>query len=139
VWLVVLFSDQLDLQVDEFGVGLFLGFVQLAEGLELIQGVVEFAQASQQFTCEVASDLALVGLLLFVVDDVAADVPRSRQVYFYPVLAGVLENGAAGYRFQYFPDYCRVFRIDEEDHFTRLLKTCTTETIGGVTVREIPS
>jgi serine/threonine-protein kinase HipA len=32
---------------------------------------------------------------------------------------------------------CRVMRIDERDHFTRLLKTCTTETIGGVTVKEI--
>jgi HipA-like protein len=34
---------------------------------------------------------------------------------------------------------CRVLRIDEEDHFTRLLKTCATETIGGVTVKEIES
>jgi HipA-like protein len=30
---------------------------------------------------------------------------------------------------------CRVFRIDECDHFRRLVKTCSTETIGGVTVR----
>jgi len=33
---------------------------------------------------------------------------------------------------------CRVLRIDEEDHFTRLLKTCEAETIGGVTVKEVP-
>lgn len=32
---------------------------------------------------------------------------------------------------------CRVLRIDERDHFTRLLRTCATETIGGVTVREV--
>ena len=32
---------------------------------------------------------------------------------------------------------CRLLRIDEDDHFTRLLKTCTTETIGGITVREV--
>jgi serine/threonine-protein kinase HipA len=32
---------------------------------------------------------------------------------------------------------CRVLRIDEDDHFTRLLKTCEAETIGGVTVKEI--
>src|SRR6266699_1374111 len=25
---------------------------------------------------------------------------------------------------------CRLLRIDEDDHFTRLLRTCTTETIG---------
>lgn len=33
---------------------------------------------------------------------------------------------------------CRVLRIDEEDHFTRLLKTCEAETISGVTVKEVP-
>lgn len=31
---------------------------------------------------------------------------------------------------------CRLLRIDENDHFTRLLRTCATETIGGVTIRE---
>jgi HipA-like protein len=31
---------------------------------------------------------------------------------------------------------CRLLRIDEADHFTRLLKTCAVETIGGVTVEE---
>lgn len=33
---------------------------------------------------------------------------------------------------------CRLLKIDEHDHFTRLLKTCGAETIGGVTVHEIP-
>jgi len=33
---------------------------------------------------------------------------------------------------------CRVLRIDEHDHFTRLLKTCSVETIGGVTIQELP-
>ena len=32
---------------------------------------------------------------------------------------------------------CRILRIDEDDHFTRLLKTCARETIGGVTVEEV--
>ncbi len=32
---------------------------------------------------------------------------------------------------------CRVLKIDENDHFTRLLKTCQAETIGGVTVKEV--
>ena len=32
---------------------------------------------------------------------------------------------------------CRLLRIDEDDHFTRLLRTCTTETIGGITLKEI--
>jgi serine/threonine-protein kinase HipA len=34
---------------------------------------------------------------------------------------------------------CRVLRIDETDHFTRLLRTCEAETIGGITVREVAS
>jgi serine/threonine-protein kinase HipA len=105
---------------------------------------------------------------------------RRANVYCRGILAGILEKGAAGYRFQYVPEYlsnsagpaislsfpkkeapfqsavlfpfffgllaegdnkavqCRVLRIDEQDHFTRLLRTCTVETIGGVTVREIP-
>lgn len=32
---------------------------------------------------------------------------------------------------------CRMLKIDEDDHFTRLLKTCIAETIGGVTIKEI--
>ncbi|WP_165074628.1 HipA N-terminal domain-containing protein [Paludisphaera rhizosphaerae] len=34
---------------------------------------------------------------------------------------------------------CRALKIDEDDHFTRLLKTCEVETIGGVTVEEVAS
>jgi serine/threonine-protein kinase HipA len=33
---------------------------------------------------------------------------------------------------------CRLLKIDENDHFTRLLKTCATETIGGITIKEAP-
>jgi HipA-like protein len=105
---------------------------------------------------------------------------RRANVYCRGILAGLLEKGSAGYRFEYVPEYlrnsacpaiglsfpkkeavfesavlfpfffgllaegenkaiqCRILRIDEEDHFDRLLKTCATETIGGVTVREVP-
>jgi len=31
---------------------------------------------------------------------------------------------------------CRDLKIDENDHFTRLLKTCSTNVIGSVTVQE---
>jgi len=31
---------------------------------------------------------------------------------------------------------CRTLKIDERDHFTRLLKTAHTETIGAITVQE---
>ena len=106
---------------------------------------------------------------------------RRANVYCRGVLAGVLSEDQAGYRFQYAPEYlgkggashpaislsfprreaafaspvlfpfffgllaegddkalqCRVLRIDEDDHFTRLLRTCEAETIGGVTVQEV--
>ncbi len=32
---------------------------------------------------------------------------------------------------------CRILRIDENDNFTRLLKTAGEDTIGGITVREL--
>lgn len=32
---------------------------------------------------------------------------------------------------------CRLLRIDEEDDFTRLLKTAREDTIGAITVKEI--
>jgi serine/threonine-protein kinase HipA len=32
---------------------------------------------------------------------------------------------------------CRILKIDESDHFTRLLRTCAAETIGGITVQEV--
>ena len=105
---------------------------------------------------------------------------RRANVYCRDILAGVLDEVEAGYRFQYLPEYllrperpaisltfpkrepafestvlfpfffgllaegdnkvlqCRILRIDQDDHFTRLLKTCEVETIGGVTIREIP-
>lgn len=34
---------------------------------------------------------------------------------------------------------CRVLKIDENDYFTQLLRTCEVETIGGVTVKEVTS
>jgi serine/threonine-protein kinase HipA len=32
---------------------------------------------------------------------------------------------------------CRDMKIDEEDYFTRLVKTCAHDTIGSITVKEI--
>jgi serine/threonine-protein kinase HipA len=32
---------------------------------------------------------------------------------------------------------CRILKIDEADHFTRLIKTAEFDTIGGITLREI--
>ena len=34
---------------------------------------------------------------------------------------------------------CRTLKIDEQDHFGRLLKTASAETIGAITVEEYPN
>ncbi len=61
--------------------------------------------------------------------------PKRETVYQSPVLFpfffGLLAEGENKSL------QCRLLRIDEHDHFTRLLRTCTTETIGGITVKEI--
>lgn len=53
---------------------------------------------------------------------------RSRSLF--PFFFGLLAEGENK------KAQCRVLKIDEEDHFTRLLKTAGTETIGAVTVLE---
>lgn len=34
---------------------------------------------------------------------------------------------------------CRLLKIDEEDDFTRLLKTAGEDTIGAITIKEMPT
>lgn len=61
--------------------------------------------------------------------------PKQVKSFISPVLFsffyGLLAEGVAK------QIQCRELRIDENDHFTRLLRTAHTETIGAVTVREI--
>jgi HipA-like protein len=54
-----------------------------------------------------------------------------RSAVLFPFFFGLLAEGENKAL------QCRLLRIDEDDHFTRLLRTCTTETIGGVTVEEV--
>ncbi|WP_223652584.1 HipA N-terminal domain-containing protein [Hymenobacter psoromatis] len=62
-------------------------------------------------------------------------LPKQIKAFMSPVLLsffyGLLAEGIAK------QIQCRELRIDENDHFTRLLRTAHTETIGAVTVREI--
>lgn len=63
--------------------------------------------------------------------------PKQSEVFRSPVLFsffyGLLAEGVAK------QIQCRELAIDENDHFTRLLRTAHTETIGAVTVREVLS
>lgn len=66
---------------------------------------------------------------------ISLTLPKRSQPYYsvilFPFFYGLLAEGD-NKELQ-----CRILKIDETDHFTRLLKTAGFETIGGITVREI--
>jgi serine/threonine-protein kinase HipA len=49
----------------------------------------------------------------------------------FPFFFNMLAEGSAKYM------QCRSLKIDEADHFSRLLKTTSGDTIGSITVEEI--
>ena len=51
--------------------------------------------------------------------------------YMFPFFSGLLTEG---FNKQV---QCRTLKIDEQDDFTRLVKTATTETIGAITLKQI--
>ena len=53
-----------------------------------------------------------------------------RSKYLFPFFYGMLAEGVNK------DIQCMLLRIDENDHFTRLLKTAGNGTIGSITVRE---
>ena len=55
-----------------------------------------------------------------------------RSPFLFPFFFGLLAEGADKAL------QCAILKIDENDHFTRLLKTTGINTIGAVTVRESP-
>lgn len=68
---------------------------------------------------------------------ISLTLPKRPEAFTSPVLFsfffGLLAEGVAKQL------QCRELRIDESDHFTRLLRTAHSETIGAVTVREVKS
>jgi HipA-like protein len=61
--------------------------------------------------------------------------PKSNNSYFeeklFPFFAGLLAEGTNK------AIQCRTLKIDENDDFTRLLKTAHSETIGAITIKEL--
>jgi HipA-like protein len=55
-----------------------------------------------------------------------------RSAALFPFFYGLLAEGAEKSL------QCAMLKIDENDHFMRLLKTAGTSTIGAITVREAP-
>ncbi len=65
---------------------------------------------------------------------ISLTLPKSNQEYLSPMLFsffyGLLAEGVNK------DIQCRLLKIDEEDDFTRLLKTAGEDTIGAITVKE---
>jgi serine/threonine-protein kinase HipA len=68
---------------------------------------------------------------------ISLSLPKGKQEYTSPVLFpffyGLLSEGINK------QTQCRLLRIDENDHFSLLLATANTDTIGSITVKEIIS
>jgi serine/threonine-protein kinase HipA len=68
---------------------------------------------------------------------ISLTLPRSEgshhSTVLFPFFAGLLAEGINK------DIQCRLLKIDEEDDFSRLLKTAGSDTIGAITVKEIPA
>ncbi|MGC3946347.1 MAG: HipA N-terminal domain-containing protein [Chryseolinea sp.] len=68
---------------------------------------------------------------------ISMSMPKSQQEYrshfLFPFFFGLLSEGVNR------QTQCRLLRIDENDHFSLLLATAQSDTIGSITVKEITS
>jgi HipA-like protein len=66
---------------------------------------------------------------------ISLSLPKDRQEFrlrtLFPFFYGLLSEGVTR------QTQCRLLRIDERDHFSLLLATAGSDTIGSITVREI--
>lgn len=75
----------------------------------------------------------------YYVDDtkpaISLSLPKKSQNYnsnyMFPFFSGLLAEGV-NKQIQ-----CRTLKIDEQDDFTRLIKTASTETIGAITIKQL--
>jgi len=67
---------------------------------------------------------------------ISLTLPKTKQVYrsskLFPFFFGLLSEGVNK------QTQCRLLKIDENDNFSLLLKTASTDTIGSITIKEIP-
>lgn len=66
---------------------------------------------------------------------ISLTLPKKKESYrssvLFPFFFGLLSEGVNK------QTQCRLLKIDENDHFTLLLKTANTDTIGSITIKEI--
>lgn len=68
---------------------------------------------------------------------ISLSLPKTQQEYrshlLFPFFYGLLSEGFNK------QTQCRLLRIDENDHFSLLLATAQSDTIGSITVKEVSS
>jgi HipA-like protein len=68
---------------------------------------------------------------------ISLSLPKTQQEYrshvLFPFFYGLLTEGVNK------QTQCRLLRIDENDHFSLLLATAQSDTIGSITVKEVSS
>lgn len=79
------------------------------------------------YDAEYLQDSALPSISLSLPKRAAPFVSNELFAFFYGLLS---EGSLKAYQ-------CRSLKIDENDDLTRLLKTCHTDTVGSITVREV--
>lgn len=97
---------------------------------EQLAGILR--RSETQFSFRYTADYLLSSL-----PPISLTLPKRDIAFVSPVLFsfffGLLAEGVAK------EIQCRELRIDEQDDMLRLVKTAHSETIGAVTVREIPA
>lgn len=68
---------------------------------------------------------------------ISLTIPKTKETYrssvLFPFFYGLLSEGVNK------QTQCRLLKIDEKDHFSLLLKTANSDTIGSITIRELQS
>jgi HipA-like protein len=95
---------------------------------EILAGRIEYRDNEYVFTYDSAY------IATEVLPSISLSLPKSRKIFHSPVLFpffyGLLAEGANKHL------QCEILKIDENDSFTRLLKTANEVTIGAITVKE---
>lgn len=96
----------------------------------ILAGILE-KRGSDQYTFTYEREY----LLNAAMPSISLTLPKSKEVYEEKILfsffMGLLSEGINK------EIQCRLLKIDEEDDFTRLLKTAGEDTIGAITIKEI--
>jgi len=68
---------------------------------------------------------------------ISLTLPKTEETYrssvLFPFFYGLLSEGVNK------QTQCRLLKIDEKDHYSLLLKTATSDTIGSITIKELQS